>query len=378
MNILFVTSSYPSREKPHYCIYLEQQAQALQALGDTVEILLLTRADAEKQYMQNGLRIHELGLGNSRVEKFVSTARTRRRLNGFPWNRFEAVSLHFGRLSHMNAIVDICKKQGVATVRHFHGLNVWEEYLPPSSVAHRLYETYLTTRKKRMLRHCDGVVGVSDLVCAEVRKKIRKENLYTVYNGVDLHRFFPAAEKKSGENFQLLCVANLIPLKGQAYLLEAVHFLKDRNLKLTLIGEGSDREMLEKKCQELGIADRVVFTGTQDYDSVARYMRSSDLFIMPSCYEAFGCVYVEAMSSGLLTCGCRGTGAEEIITNNVDGLLLEQKDAQSIADAICFAMDNKKRALEIATLGREKSREFTWKKSGQMLRQVYAEVCDPK
>lgn len=374
MNILFVTSAYPSREKPYYCIYLEQQAKALQALGDHVEILLLTRGQEDAHYSQNGIQIHEMGLGNSRVEKLITTAKNRRRLEGFSWNRFQAVSIHFGRLAHMNTIVDICKKQGVATVRHFHGLNVWEEYIPAASPAHRLYEAYLTERKKRLLRRCDGVVGVSELVCTEVRKKIRKEAVYTVYNGVDLERFCPPAEKEPGTLFRLLCVANLIPLKGQRYLLEAVRSLKERPLKLTLIGEGADRKMLEDMCEALGIKEQVEFLGPKDYDSVARYMRNSDLFVMPSCYEAFGCVFVEAMSSGLLTCGCRGTGAEEIITHGVNGLLLEQKDPESIAEAIRFAMDNNDRAVEIAARGRERSREFSWERSGQMLRQVYTRI----
>lgn len=375
MNILFVTSVYPTADKPYHGIYLEQQAQAMQRLGNHVDILFVVPGAGMEQITQKGLQIYRLGLPFDAIEKLLILPKTKRCLQRFPWEKYDVVSLHMGKLTYMDTITRLCDKANARVVRHFHGLNVWEDYAPPASAMHCAYEKFKLLLKEKLVRRCDAVVGVSDLVCSYVRQKNKTTPVYTVYNGVDLQQFVPVSKKRQAEQFCILCVANLIPLKGQRYLLEAVYKLRNRPLVVKLIGEGIDRDALEKQCRELQIQDRVTFLGTQEYSAVAEHMRNSDMFIMPSYFEAFGCVFIEAMASGVLTCGCKGTGAEEIITDSIDGILLEQKDADSIATAICFAMDNRERAGEIAARGVQRAKKFTWDASAKVLTEVYARVC---
>jgi len=377
VKVLFVTSCFPSEEKPYYCIYLEQQVQALKKIGNTVDVLILMDSCQEKDwYERNGIFICKLGLQQTFAEKFYTTDKTYRKLNDFPWQNYDVVSLHFGRVAYFNTIAAICVNRKVKVIRHFHGLNVWDEYNPSKKCIYRLYEKFLTKQKTHLLDKCDAMIGVSDLVCAQIRKKYNRGQIYTVYNGVDQHIFSPDINKRERTSFRIVCVANLIVLKGQDYLLEAVATLsKDRDLELLLIGDGVERIRLEKKSEDLGISKRVRFLGEQDYLTVAAYLKKCDMFIMPSCYEAFGCVFVEAMSSGVLTCGCKGTGAEEIITNEWDGLLVTQHSTDSIVQAVCFAMDHRQEAAEIAIRGMERARHFSWIASAKSLQKVYEQVC---
>jgi len=77
----------------------------------------------------------------------------------------------------------------------------------------------------------------------------------------------------------------------------------------------------------------------------------------------------------VLTCGCKGTGAEEIITNEWDGLLVTQHSTDSIVQAVCFAMDHRQEAAEIAIRGMERARHFSWIASAKSLQKVYEQVC---
>jgi D-inositol-3-phosphate glycosyltransferase len=100
-------------------------------------------------------------------------------------------------------------------------------------------------------------------------------------------------------------------------------------------------------------------------------MAQADMFVMPSFFEAFGCVYVEAMSCGTLTCGCNNSGAAEIIADGVDGLLVEEKSSKDIADRILWAIENPEQAAVMAQKGKKKAEQFSWDASAKALVDVY-------
>ena len=150
---------------------------------------------------------------------------------------------------------------------------------------------------------------------------------------------------------------------------------KGYKVKLKIVGGGPDREKLETQCKELGIENSVNFFGILPYERVAEEMMTSDMFIMPSFFEGLGCVYLEAMSCGLLTCGCdTNNGIREIIINKENGLLLKEKDSDSIVDAILFAIENPKEAKVIAEEGKETALQFTWINSARELEKAYNKV----
>lgn len=380
MKILFVTSCYPSEEQPHYCIFLEQQVQALQELGEATEVLLLTDGTENRRLPdrhRNGVRICEIILSINRLEAIFLSCGSRKVLGEFPWAEYDVVSMHFGAVSVFYQIAAICRKKAVSSVMTFHGLNIWGNYFPPRNIIHSIYEKCLLYRRKRTLNITSAAVCVSDSTCNALRKKACSIQAYTVYNGVDQSQFYPARNKPVADEFHILCVGNLIPIKGQAYLIEAVAqvLAENRKVKLTLIGSGSERSSLENECAKLGISQAVSFLGAQPYPVVAEYMRICDIFILPSFFEALGCVFLEAMSSGALTCGCKDTGADEIIRDGHSGLLLEQKSAAAIADAIRYAMDNPDEAKRIAEGGIARAAVFSWEQSARSLRDVYIKIC---
>lgn len=94
-------------------------------------------------------------------------------------------------------------------------------------------------------------------------------------------------------------------------------------LRLVVVGEGRDRQRLEARARELGVADRVVFTGFVDAPTLSAIYRRSSIFAMPSDGEGFGLVYLEAMRAGKPCVALQGSAAAEIIVDGETGRLVE-------------------------------------------------------
>ena len=367
MRILFVPSYYPTDQWPEYCVFLEQQAQALKDQGEDVEILHFA---PDGDGWRKGLRVHRLDLALRKRDLLALNRGAKRKLRGFPWWEYDVVSMQFGPVTVLSYVARCCEIWKVPVTMTYHGLNVWEDYDQKRDILHRTYYALKRRQKRRMLRRVRTAIGVSDLVCREIRRGAPWVRTETVYNGVDPEKFYPG-EQERRDKFRILCVGNLTKIKGQVYLRRAAGELagEGRSFCLTLIGDGPERENLQALCGELGIEGMVIFLGVQPYEAVACWMRESDLFLLPSFFEAFGCVYLEAMSSGVLACGCQGTGAEEILRDN--GLLVKQRDVEEIKNAIRFAMDCPEEARVLARAGRSRAGEFSWEASARKLREVY-------
>mgnify|MGYP004699882721 FL=1 len=100
------------------------------------------------------------------------------------------------------------------------------------------------------------------------------------------------------------------------------------------------------------------------------------MFIMPSYYDSFGCVYVEAMSTGTVTCGCDVYGPKEIINDGVDGLLVKPRDVQSIVDAIKKVHSDICYRKRIEDNAVKRAAQFSWKKSAIALEAVYTNILN--
>lgn len=377
LKILFVSSLYPSAEQPQYCIFLEQQAQALQALGHCVEILRLSPSLHKNcitgPTCQNGLNVYTWEYPSRKQAERAVLPLASTAISPFLYkNNYSAVSLHMGSLRCFLCIAKVCASNNTPVFAHFHGLNIWHDYC--ENTKQKIIRIYQFPFQKAFLKKCSAVVGVSRRTCQIVNEHYHGP-VFPVYNGVDFSRFSPKTRSFSAHHlpFRILCVANLIPIKGQTYLLQAIADCLSHgySVELTLVGDGPEKTALQELCQKLDIVSQVHFLGVLPYSEVSLHMSEADMFIMPSYFEAFGCVYVEAMASGMLTCGCKNSGADEIIQHKQTGLLVDPHSVHSIVEMIEFAIDNPAEASKIAKKGFERAKDFSWQVSAEALASVY-------
>ena len=138
----------------------------------------------------------------------------------------------------------------------------------------------------------------------------------------------------------ILSVQRLYPRKGLEYLLRAIPNITEQNKDITfiIVGKGPEEESLKKLSDNLKINNYITFTGFISDNDLPSYYTAADLFILPSLYEAFGVVYVDALCFGLPIVTTINGGSLDII-NKDNGILVPPKDPIKLSEAVIEALN---------------------------------------
>lgn len=172
-----------------------------------------------------------------------------------------------------------------------------------------------------------------------------------IYSGAPMIEAPKNRKFKLSDSFNVLYVGKLIKRKNVDLLIRLLPIFD--NMKLSIIGDGEEREPLKKLSRELHVEDRVAFLGLMARDEVYQYMRIADVFCMPSVRETFGLVYLEAMSQGCITVGTKHEGIDGIIKNGVNGFLCEATEEnlkQLFTSILRYSHENLKKISDAAIL----------------------------
>lgn len=196
------------------------------------------------------------------------------------------------------------------------------------------------------LERADAVVAVSrDLRNDVLKLGVRAEKVRWIPNGVDCRLFSSGASPRTpGEGgWRLLYVGRFVEQKGLRVLLETLALIRRRrsDVSLTLIGghpaTGTSEPFLEQ-VGALGLSDCVEFRDAVPPEEMPRHMAGSDLVVLPSFYDSFGIVLIEAMACGLPVVATRCGGPEEVVDDRA-GRLVETGDANDLAAGILAVID---------------------------------------
>jgi len=177
----------------------------------------------------------------------------------------------------------------------------------------------------------------------------------------------------------VLSVGRLVPRKGFDTALRALGELSKTRPDLVYVaaGGGDDLPRLKKLAGDLGLSDRVVFTGRVDPGELRALFRRADLFVMPSRQEGkdvegFGIVFIEAGAAGVPVVGGRSGGVPEAVHDGVNGLLADPADPGDVAEKMARILDDPALAARLGEGGRRLAREvFTFKNMRDaMLREI--------
>ncbi|SDM56564.1 glycosyltransferase [Sediminibacillus halophilus] len=283
--------------------------------------------------------------------------------------KFDLIHAHTA-LPDGSAAMQIAKIYNVPLITTIHGLD-FEHTVHRGSKFHSKIE--------QVLMYSNKIILVSNKLLSIKRKyfpDIQEGKFQVIHNGVsDL--FLNNFQDNSGSNQKeivILSASTLIPRKGINYNILAMKELLNYYpyLKYKIIGEGSQRTELEQKVKELGMEKNIFFLGNKTREEMVKNFDTCDIFVLPSWKEAFGVVYIEAMSRGKAVVGCKGEGVEEIITDGVEGLLVSPQNTKDLVEKIKYLVDNPQLRLEMGKNGRFRVvKEFTWKKVARELGQVY-------
>ncbi len=192
---------------------------------------------------------------------------------------------------------------------------------------------------------CHATIAVSESVRSQalyfpgVAKKITVINL-------GLRNASPLSQEearhvlpeKTDNTTVLGTVAELHPIKGITYAIEAVHTLNAQNISYVIWGEGEERQRLQNHIEQHSLSANIFLQG--HVQNAEHYMRAFDCFVLPSLSEASGYVLLEAGNAGLPVVATRVGGIPEIIEDGKTGLLVPSKDPQALANALTTLIEN--------------------------------------
>ncbi len=229
----------------------------------------------------------------------------------------------------------------------------------------------------RTLRSAAAVTGCSRMVLTDLRDRFGFRGEGTVVpNGVDLEEQGPAGaapvEEVTGPT--VLAVGRLVRVKGFDLLVRAFAAARVPDARLVIGGDGPERSTLDALVRDLGIAGRVEFPGRLDRAGVVAHMAAADVVVVPSRIEAFGIVVLEAWRAGAALLASSRGGPADLVTDGVDGLLVDPEDVDAFAAALALILSDPALRARLGAAGRVAVEEYTWERTARAYSQIYARI----
>ncbi len=229
------------------------------------------------------------------------------------------------------------------------------------------------------LRRADRVIALTNIESQNLeRLGVDASRIRVIPNGVDLKEFegLPARPEPRDE-FALLFVGRCYPKqKGLEHLISALELVLSKwKVHLTIVGEDwGGMGTLKALAKALGVEKHVTFTGALPRHEVIKAFASADAFVLPSLFEPFGIVLLEAMAAGLPVVASRVGGIVEVVSDGKTGLLVPPGDPRSLANALGNLISDSNLRRRLGSAGRTKAAGYSWEGILPQILEVYREA----
>lgn len=266
-------------------------------------------------------------------------------------HRPDVILAHFGAMALW--VLPAAAKHDVPVVAHFHGLDL------SSSLRNRWYRWSL---QRCLSRFAAVVVVGSHQRQWMLSQGLDPQSVHLIPCGVPSSWFTPPADgKRRDPDLVVVINARLVPWKGVDVGLRAFAEAVSRGhrARLEVIGDGPERDSLERLSAALGVTDRVSFLGRLAPEAVRERLRAADVFVQPSrvgdngWVEGFGVSISEASACGLAVVATRTGGIPDQVVDGQTGRLVEPGDVKATADALCELLGEEERRRAMGRAGRQ-------------------------
>jgi glycosyltransferase involved in cell wall biosynthesis len=232
-----------------------------------------------------------------------------------------------------------------------------------------------------VLNRADSVHAVSAAVeGALVAMGVRPELIRVIRPAVDIEKFSrtaPYPPISAGQPTRILSVGRLHWVKDVSTTLSALAELiaSGHQAKLTIVGDGPEREALQYRAFALGIADSVVFTGPLPHEQVRQQLEQAQLFVLSSLSEGISNAALEAMALELPVIVTAVGGMPEVIEDGVTGWVVPPSDPAKLAESMIRAVTNSSLAEKLGRAGRASlAKGLTLEMQSSAIRQMYGKL----
>lgn len=283
----------------------------------------------------------------------------------------------------------------VPVVHMFHTLGMMKQRVARNKA--EVDGDYRLVGEQKVLRLADRVIAATPAELAQLQWLYQADvsHVEVIPPGVDLTHFYPILPEEAKEfigippcDRMLLFVGRIEPLKGLDTLIEAIAIMRregfeDCPICLSIIGgdpQVSDKEMsaemtrLQELREDLDLEDMVTFLGKRSQDTLPYYYSASEAVVMPSHYESFGMVALEAMACGTPVVASHVGGLAFLVQDGVTGFTVPVDEPRALADCLKELIKNPGLRQKMGERAAEFAQEYGWDTIAAQIVEVYEEV----
>lgn len=263
----------------------------------------------------------------------------------------------------------------------------YTHYIPfPQEQVQEFIKSRIISWLREYMRKCQHIIIPSESMRSILVNDFGLVDRFTVIpTGIDLTPFKKAngaalrAEWNWPDDKVIISAGRLAEEKNWTTLLRAFALAQQSqpNIRLVLLGDGPQAEALKQLTGELGITERVTFTGKVPFEEIPNYLKAADMFAFASVTETQGLVTLEAMAAGLPVIAVDGAGTKDILENGKQGFMT-QNDPQDLANGIVKVIESSSLMSRFKTSALRTSRVFDNVRLGKKMLKVYEQAIQDK
>jgi len=285
---------------------------------------------------------------------------------------------------------------GTPIVHMFHTLGVMKQRV--ARTPGEVEGDYRLKGERRVLEISDKIIAATPAELAQLQwlYQANTKKIVVVPPGVDLSHFYPIPVDEAKEfiggppcDQVLLYVGRIEPLKGIDILIEALAIVHRRgfNVCLSVIGgnpegdeETPDAEMtrLQAMREKYGLTDLIAFIGKRSQDTLPYYYSAAVAVVIPSHYESFGMVALEAMACGTPVVASHVGGLAFLVQDGVTGYTVPVDEPQALADRLITLLQNQDLRARMGSQAASFAKQYGWENISARILQLYEEVIARK
>ena len=253
---------------------------------------------------------------------------------------------------------------------------------------------YRIEGEKQVLRRADRIVvaTLAELTQLRFLYKADASKMVVIPPGVDVSHFYPIPSDEAKmyiglkpDDRMILFVGRIEPLKGVDTLIEAMSCLQakeSRPVHLAIIGgdpSASPEEMnsemarLKKLCEVLGLDQSVIFLGVRDQDKLPYYYSAAEVVVMPSHYESFGMVALEAMACGTPVIASEVGGLAYLVRDGETGFTIPAEEPETLCEKLSWLLNDAELHQKMSAQAAAYAQDYAWEKIAKQIVEVYGE-----
>jgi D-inositol-3-phosphate glycosyltransferase len=285
----------------------------------------------------------------------------------------------------------------IPMIQMFHTLGVMKQRVARSS--EELEGEYRLNGERRVLRVADRIVAATQAEFAQLQWLYQADTrkIVVIPPGVDLSRFYPIPADEAKEaigvdtcNRMLLFVGRIEPLKGIDTLIQAIALMRQNGtlgeeVCLALIGGETDvspqnvsQEMarLQEMRQQYDLGNFVTFLGQRSQETLPYYYSAAEAVVVPSVYESFGMVALEAMACGTPVVASEVGGLAFLVQDHKTGFTVPFGEPQALAEKLADLLQDENMRRSMGAQAATFARDYSWEKITNRVKSLYDEVLE--